>query len=399
MIKGSNFYEGMDNRKLENGVAFITSQRIIYVPTGSSKAFAIALHTCTKVTATKPWFKSDKIHFHLRDLKDDANINKPNGPSAQQLLTRVAPFSDPVLSISSGPSHDEEVNHALNAIKEAHSVWLTKNRPQPKPEEEPNTPSTLTHVGIGGLLQRRAEAEKEVDTALTQAFTDLDSLMSQAQTVTKMMDRLLSRAVDADNNSNPDNADKAKEDAALSDMLMSLGMASPVTRQSAGVQYHEQLARQLVDFLQEPLKKMHTLTLADVYCLYCRARGTALISPDDLVKATALWAPLGLPLRVKTCESGARLVQASDFNEDAVLNQIESYIKTKNSNGGSARVDAWGGRGVSALEISHGVKMSLQMTKEFLTELEMKRKTICRDTTSQTVFYYYNFFPSFAVKV
>ncbi len=43
---------------------------------------------------------------------------------------------------------------------------------------------------------------------------------------------------------------------------------------------------QLADFLALHLDKHNgAMTLPDVYCLFNRARGTELVSPDDLIKA------------------------------------------------------------------------------------------------------------------
>jgi ESCRT-II complex subunit VPS36 len=42
---------------------------------------------------------------------------------------------------------------------------------------------------------------------------------------------------------------------------------------------------QLADFLRGPLERAGgMMTLPDVYCLFNRARGTELVSPDDLLQ-------------------------------------------------------------------------------------------------------------------
>ena len=41
------------------------------------------------------------------------------------------------------------------------------------------------------------------------------------------------------------------------------------------------------------------MTLTDVYCLYNRARGTELISPDDLLEACELFSKLRLGLHIR----------------------------------------------------------------------------------------------------
>lgn len=52
-----------------------------------------------------------------------------------------------------------------------------------------------------------------------------------------------------------------------------------------GARYHIELSRQLADFLATPLSRCGgLLSLPDVYCLFNRARGTELVSPDDLLQ-------------------------------------------------------------------------------------------------------------------
>lgn len=41
------------------------------------------------------------------------------------------------------------------------------------------------------------------------------------------------------------------------------------------------------------------LTLTDAYCLYNRARGTDLVSPDDLMEAVKLFGSLGLSMHIR----------------------------------------------------------------------------------------------------
>ena len=71
--------------------------------------------------------------------------------------------------------------------------------------------------------------------------------------------------------------------------FLSMGIASPVTRQTAGALFHQQLALQLADFLAPRLEQARgVMTLPDTYCLFNRARGTELVSPEDLIKARAI---------------------------------------------------------------------------------------------------------------
>jgi ESCRT-II complex subunit VPS36 len=60
-------------------------------------------------------------------------------------------------------------------------------------------------------------------------------------------------------------------DAGMARELIDLGFVSPVTKQSAGKQYHQQLSRQLAEFLEKNLRREKgMMVLHDVYCLFNR---------------------------------------------------------------------------------------------------------------------------------
>jgi ESCRT-II complex subunit VPS36 len=78
----------------------------------------------------------------------------------------------------------------------------------------------------------------------------------------------------------------------------------------AGNAYHEQLARQFADLLlaDNRLRRLGSiLTLTDAYCLYNRARGTDLISPEDLLQAATMLRPLRLGLHLDSFPSGVKV--------------------------------------------------------------------------------------------
>jgi ESCRT-II complex subunit VPS36 len=95
--------------------------------------------------------------------------------------------------------------------------------------------------------------------------------------------------------------------------MLSMGIDSPVTKETTGQLYHSALARELSEFLRKPLKESRggMMILPDVYCLYNRARGTALISPDDLYRACLLFERLDLPVRLRRFGSNVLAVHLS----------------------------------------------------------------------------------------
>ena len=64
------------------------------------------------------------------------------------------------------------------------------------------------------------------------------------------------------------------------------------------------------------------MTLADVYCLFNRARGTELISPDDLLQAVSLFGSTGAPMHLRTFSSGVLVVQSNSHDDDHVRPHI-----------------------------------------------------------------------------
>jgi ESCRT-II complex subunit VPS36 len=159
-------------------------------------------------------------------------------------------------------------------------------------------------VGVAGIMHREAEKSSQTSASLAVAFRDLDALMSMAADMVKLAEKfrgvmgadgsiLLHNTV-SNSVSNTDGAAAAAAssgeqlllDADTQLQLIAMGIASPVTKASAGARYHQELSRQLADFLVGPLARAGgVLMLPDVYCLFNRARGSELVSPDDLLQA------------------------------------------------------------------------------------------------------------------
>lgn len=70
-------------------------------------------------------------------------------------------------------------------------------------------------------------------------------------------------------------------------------------------------------------------SLPDLYCAYNRARGTDLISPEDLMQACRLMQALSLPFRLKEFPSGVKVLEASDAPKP--LDMIIAALEKKKS--------------------------------------------------------------------
>lgn len=114
---------------------------------------------------------------------------------------------------------------------------------------------------------------------------------------------------------------------------------------------HKCYAMQLGDFLGPKVDKAGgMMAMADVYCLFNRARGSELVSPDDLLQACSCFSQAGVPLSLKQFSTGALVVQSRSHSTGQVSvsaqpSPWEAWVvavkKKKDFWGGVA---VWGGR-------------------------------------------------------
>lgn len=82
-------------------------------------------------------------------------------------------------------------------------------------------------------------------------------------------------------------------------------------RDLSGKNYHSELSLEVEKFASSVLDKFGgVLALVDLYCMYNRARGTDLISPDDLLIACqTMTARTDGKVILRTFASGVKVVQ------------------------------------------------------------------------------------------
>ncbi|KAL7461571.1 hypothetical protein ACHAXS_001989, partial [Conticribra weissflogii] len=219
----------------------------------------------------------------------------------------------------------------------------------------------------------------------------------------------------AKSNTDPE-ANTSDDTAKLVNMLENMGMTSALSAKESGSIYHKQLSRQLVDFLRKNDKLSKAggmMTLTDVYCLFNRARGTNLISPEDLLKSLDWMQKLKLGMSKRVFEkSGVVVIQDDSFddevmakklaalaseslNGDGVLNN-EPNDKAGSSLGESAMKIASRGvfvGGITALDVSKSLKISAMLANEQLLSAE-QMGWLCRDSTIEGIRFFPNCFSS-----
>lgn len=441
----SNFYDD-NQRLLTEELCILTSQRLIFLPKDTTRAFAFPIINHYRVTSVEPWFKTPKITFHLRDNSNDAKIATP-----QEIDALFNPSNPPQLqprqTLTIGIKESKVFHSFLTQIDQAKMAliqgWKVKVEQKAK-EQTANYGTTeqdrVRSVGVTGILNQRKEKAQQQQTQLSEAGADLDSLMKHAQQVTGLLEKLSQRALHQQQNeaekqrkaelqqsgaggdeqtsptSGDDTNDLSVDDQAnLTNVLEQMGFISPVTKQSSGNRFHEELSRQLFDFAQRPVQVSNgNIGLIDLYCLYNRARGTELVSPQDVLKACQLWEKFfpanpgnnqnsnRVSLRLKQLKSGAYIIQSSRYNENSERMRIQQYIYARNcglsGKGAQPREidvpDLWkvpNSKGVDTMEISQVFKLSLQMAQEQLDVLEKDGKVL-KDNGPAAVLYFHNFF-------
>lgn len=248
---------------------------------------------------------------------------------------------------------------------------------------------SISQAGIGGLMRRQEKEHKTVDRIANAAISDMSTLISSAREVVSVIERYVAYS---SGQGVAETASEISEENELSNILLSIGIISPVTKISAGKKYHEQLARQLADILKTDNRLQRLggmITLTDLYCIYNRARGTDLVSPDDLLEGVKCMQTLSLGIKLRKFDSGVMVAQDISLDDSEISNNILSLASQSMSmeRGG----EGGGMSGISPSMVSKHFKISLLIAKEHLLIAEEK-EIICRDETINGLFFFPNIF-------
>jgi ESCRT-II complex subunit VPS36 len=243
---------------------------------------------------------------------------------------------------------------------------------------------STSNAGVGGLLRRQEREMSSADHITKEALMDLDSLMRSAKEVIGVVQRYATYAQERSEDNVSETSTEMHDNSELESILQDIGIISPVTKFSAGRMYHQELSRQLADMLLAGnlLKKLGSVaTLTDIYCLFNRARGTELVSPDDFLKAAQFLDELKLGLKFKRFKSGVLSIQLDEMGEKSISQHFlnlcsePEYTQT----------------GINATIVSSKLNMSIIVAKEELIACE-SAGYLCRDESIQGIFYFPNLF-------
>lgn len=344
------------------GMVVLTNLRIVLI----SKKVGWAVNLADILNAedcTSSYFgRSTRINFQMRSGQINVGL-KFNSPS-----------SDKSVFLS-------QTQHFL--LKKS---WIVTKK-LVSPAEEPSF--STSNAGVAGILRRQEQNLKSVDTLAHDAMVDLDSLMIRAKEMAIIVQRYASYAgerVDGDNSDRSETTTETGETNEIDSILQSMGIASPVTKYSAGRLYHKQLARQLADFLLESsrLSRMGgMMTLTDSYGIFNRARGTELVSPDDFLQSARMLEKLSVGISLKTFPSGVSMLRLDSLNEESLCKSLVELLKADEK---EIQED-----GIQASLVAQRFNLSIVLAKEILLIAE-NQELLSRDDSIGGLSFFINKF-------
>lgn len=365
---------------LKSGILTLTTHRLIWIPESSGTSFNpiyIPLSAVTNVFSRK---KSIKSLFSSRKIRFQA-FAAPVGKVDERGSRTI------VITLTLGGKSEPEAFLAKfwEALKgrawEDNQVGTSEAQSAGSVTGESSLALRMPVVGVAGILRKEQEMWESTDKSLQDAFQDLNALMSKAKEMVTLAEKMRLKLLSGPS-SGGSNEDEMGTKEEMQDWLLSIGIASPVTKESAGALYHQQLSRQLADFVRIPLDRAGgMINLIDIYCLFNRARGTELISPDDLNQACRLWEKFDVPVMLRKFDSGVMIIQNKTHSDEEVFRRIKSLVMLP---------DALR-HGVSASDAAITLGVAPGMAKEYLLTAELKG-LLCRDVSSDGFRFYINLF-------
>lgn len=168
------------------------------------------------------------------------------------------------------------------------------------------------------------------------AFSDLDNLMEKAAYMVQLAESLSSKLSSFSETASQD-SEAMKNKKAFQKLVQEIGVSQPVTKETTGNLYHQELAKELNTFLLNFSVKTGSqiITLTDIYCYFNRARGVcirkiilALVSPEDLYRSCLESDKLGLEFQFRKFDNGLKVMQSKEYSDDAVASTLIELMKS-----------------------------------------------------------------------
>jgi ESCRT-II complex subunit VPS36 len=299
-------------------------------------------------------------------------------------------------------------------------------------EADPSTNTSRSRgVGIEGILsavdlQSRVEKDDMQD-----ALRDLEALMTRAKKMVDLAESLNAKLIKSEATRQGDGTSGEEQEAAntIRSSMLRLGLPTPaITSDMARdeLEYNVQLARELGGLLyaaQRPLigrgkvlsapsaaqsvcddaerEGCGILPLDEVWCLWNRARGVALVSPKVLLNVLPLLSRLTVPsIACKTLSSGLKVIHTPRYAAgnlsaricallDAKAAEQRSYDQTSSP---STTTMTYTVAGITTLELAAIEACPVSLMAELLNDVEADLGVLVQDVHAGHVTWYRNIF-------
>ncbi|XP_012528903.2 vacuolar protein-sorting-associated protein 36 [Monomorium pharaonis] len=366
-------YDGDVKTNFESGELILTSHRILWGRPGDiargNTCLSLSLRHIVFFEEENPgpfsFGRSKKIVLHL----SEPAVDKMPGPMDNSLYNYIKLSFKEGLDPNFIVQLSDTIMRRMWEFAPAAGIFVNENQKNTK-----LLPHIKTRTGIIGIERSLQEKQKETDESISLAFQDLTKLMDMAKDMVAISKTISAKIRARQGDITEDETVRFKA------YLMSLGIDDPVTRDAykSSNEYIEQLAKQLAYILEEPIKEVGgMMTLTDVYCRVNRARGLELLSPEDLLHASRQLAPLGLPIVLRSFDSGVMVLQIRSHDDNAVVDHITELLKEK------------GFMTAEDLAQSEGISVLLARERLLVTE---KNGKACRDDSIEALKFYPNLF-------
>ncbi|KAI3728197.1 hypothetical protein L6452_16829 [Arctium lappa] len=378
----------------KSGLLILTTYRLLWLPNpesttspSSSAAVSVPLAAVTHIfqskRSIKGMFASPRVRFQV-SVTPEGRVQE-RGSKSMVITLVLRGKSDPDSFLGKfweawrGKAWEGSVSGSVEGVEGPGSLGDGGG----SSSSDTGLALKMPVVGVSGILRKEQEMWESTDKSLQDAFQDLNALMNKAKDMVMLAEKMRQKLLSGSNSqANVTNDEEMGSKEEMQDWLLSVGIVSPVTKESAGALYHQQLSRQLADFVKIPLEKAGgIMNLIDIYCLFNRARGTELISPDDLLRACSLWEKFNVPVMLKKFESGVMVIQNKSHSDEEVFSRIRSLVQ---------KPDALQ-TGVSATDAARTLGIAPAMAKEHLLAAESKG-FLCRDVSPDGFRFYVNIF-------
>mmetsp|Transcript_4763 Transcript_4763/g.12517 ORF Transcript_4763/g.12517 Transcript_4763/m.12517 type:complete len:446 (-) Transcript_4763:41-1378(-) len=347
--------------------------------------------------------------FHLSNVQ---HIEATGGPTisswnaSHKLLVMTYSLGEFILSFrtASSAKDRDEVERLMDQAL-SRKAWEQSAQLAQKRQTASHKMLTKRKVGVDAILTKsKLQHQEHARLAKNALSGDAEQLLSEAAELIgvirkyvttihrnqqqKQKEQQAGGGDEGGNGSGMSDEDAMKLNSLLEDMGMTSALSKAdlstsskftIGKGSSTTEYHELVARQVADFLHPKWDSVGgILTMTDVFCLFNRARGSNLISPEDLRSAMGTAGKLELGISARTFPSGLAVVQQSSWDDNKMAQKLADLCKG----------------GMTSLQASRALHTSPLLAQEHLASAE-RLGVLCRDVTLETVRFFPNRFGTF----